>query len=238
MEPREREATRRRAGVVGGVGVGERPAVGGGVGAGGGLTPGTVCGVGEQRRGSFRMLGGDGRGLPGGRGTSHAGDQRPVTPQHRCSATTAAVGHNTTQHSDPPTKQHRWVLARFSAHPGDQLPAPLLSSRGHFRRSLSTCCPQLAPAPSLSGGTQAARHAHLHPLGGVLHVLQGPCVPHTSLFSSFSSHLVSLTSVIQAVTADGAQGQDLPQLVSGARAPHLQQCLGRSPSHSTWVENK
>lgn len=42
VEPREREATKRRAGVVGGVGVGERPALGGGVGAGGGLTPGTV----------------------------------------------------------------------------------------------------------------------------------------------------------------------------------------------------
>lgn len=99
VEPKEREATRRRAGVVGGVGVGERPAVGGGVGAGGGLTPGTVCGVGEQRRGSFRMVGGDGRGLPGGREASHAGDQRPATPQHRCSATTtvAAAGYDTTQ---------------------------------------------------------------------------------------------------------------------------------------------
>lgn len=99
VEPKEREATRRRAGVAGGVGVGERPAVGGGVGAGGGLTPGTVCGVGEQRKGSFRMVGGDGRGLPGGREASHAGDQRPATPQHRCSATTAAAaaGHDTKQ---------------------------------------------------------------------------------------------------------------------------------------------
>lgn len=90
------------------------------------------------------MLGGDGRGLPGGRGISHAGDQRPVTPQHRCSATTAAVSNNTTQqHRDPPTnQQHRWVLARLSAHPGDQLLAPLLSFPGHFRQSLSTCCPR------------------------------------------------------------------------------------------------
>lgn len=80
VDPRDRDATRRRAGVVGGVGVGESPALGGGVGAGGGLTPGTAWGVGEQRRESLRMMGRGAGGCPGWRGAlSHAGATTPPT---------------------------------------------------------------------------------------------------------------------------------------------------------------
>lgn len=174
VDPREREATRRRAGVVGGVGVGDRPAVGGGVGAGGGLTPGTVWGVGEQRRGSFRMVGGDGRGLPGGREASHAGDQRPATPQHRCSATTTAAAAG----RDTATQQHTHPARGEAQHPLLRLTAllPLVLSRSLGGESRDTW-----PQEAMLGNTSAVRVTLSYiPLVCVSSTCTWPGVPRTN----------------------------------------------------------
>lgn len=95
VEPREREETSRRAGVVGGVGVGDRPVDGGGVGAGGG-TPGTECGVGEQRRDNLRMVGVG--GVPGWRGRLHM-------PRLGC-----LIQHSLTNMHEPRVSEVTWAL--------------------------------------------------------------------------------------------------------------------------------